>query len=188
MYRLDILLSLFGTCFSTSSSNFCFLTCTQIFQEASQVVWYSHLFKNFPQFFVIHRDKGFGIADITEVDVLLELSCFFNDPTDVVNLISASSNFSKSSLNIWKFMVHILLKPRLENFEYSFVNLWNECNCVAVWAFFSLPFFGIGMKTEFSRPVATAEFSNFAGILSAALSQHQILGFERAQLESHYLC
>ena len=109
--------------FSVSSSNCCFLTCIEISQEAGHAVFYSHLFKNFPQFFVIHRDKGFGIADITEVDVLLELSCFFNDPTDVVNLISASSNFSKSSLNIWKFMVHILLKPRLENFEYSFVNL-----------------------------------------------------------------
>ena len=87
------------------------------------MVWYSHLFQNFPQFFVIHRDKGFGIADITEVDVLLELSCFFNDPADVGNSISGSSAFSKTSLNIWKFMVHILLKPGLENLEHYFTSV-----------------------------------------------------------------
>ena len=78
------------------------------------MVWYSHLFKNFPQFVVIHTVKGFGIVKKAEVDVFLELSCFFNDPTDVGNLISGSFAFSKSSLNIWKFMVHVLLKPRLE--------------------------------------------------------------------------
>ena len=79
------------------------------------MVWYSHLFKNFPQFVVIHTVKGFGIVSKAEVDVFLELSCFFNDPRDVGNLISGSPAFSKSSLNIWKFMVHILLKPGLEN-------------------------------------------------------------------------
>ena len=91
-----------------SSSNYCFLTCIQISQEESQVVCYSHLFKNFPQFFVVHIVKGFGIVNKAEVDVFLELSCFFDDPTDVGNLMSGSSAFSKSSLNIWKFMVHIL--------------------------------------------------------------------------------
>jgi len=84
------------------------------------VVWYSHLFKNFPHFVVIHTVKGFGIVNKPEVDVLLELSCFPNDPTDVGNLISGSSAFSKSSLNIWKFMVHILLKLVLEDFEHYF--------------------------------------------------------------------
>ena len=79
--------------------------------------WYSHLFKNVPQFVVIHTVKGFGIVNKAEVDVILELSHFFNDPTDVGNLISGSSAFSKSSLNIWKLMVHILLKPGLENFR-----------------------------------------------------------------------
>ena len=84
------------------------------------MVWYSHLFKNFPQFAVIHTVKGFGIVNKAEVDVFLEFSCFFNDPVYVGNLSSASSAFSKSSLNIWKFMVHVLLKPGLENFEHYF--------------------------------------------------------------------
>ena len=87
------------------------------------MVRYSHLFKNFPQFIVIHTVKGFGIVNKAEVDVFLELSCFFDDPTDVVNLISGSSAFSKSSLNIWKFRVHVQLKPGLENFEYYFASL-----------------------------------------------------------------
>ena len=81
------------------------------------MVWYSHLLKNFPQFVVIHTVKGFGIVNKAEIDVSLELSCFFDDLADVGNLISGSSSFSKSSLNIWKFTVHVLLKPGLENFE-----------------------------------------------------------------------
>ena len=81
------------------------------------MVWYLHLFQNFPQFLVIHTVKGFGIVNKVEIDVFLELSSFFNDPADVGNLISGSSAFSITSLNIWKFTVHILLKPRLENFE-----------------------------------------------------------------------
>ena len=96
-----------------SSSNCCFLTCIQISQETDQVVWYSHLLKNFPQFIVIHTVKGFGILNKAEIDVFLELSYFFHDPVDVGNLISGSSAFSKTSLNIWKFTVHILLKPVL---------------------------------------------------------------------------
>ena len=87
------------------------------------MVWYSHLFQNFPRFVVIHTVKGFGVINKAEVDVILELSHFFNDPTDVGNLISGSSAFFKSSLNIWKFMVHILLKPHLENFEHYFAGL-----------------------------------------------------------------
>ena len=90
----------------------------QVSQEAGQVVWYSHLLKNFPQFIVIHTVKGFGIVNKPEIDVFLELSCFFNDPMDVGNLISGSSAFSKTCLNTWKFTVHILLKPGLENFEH----------------------------------------------------------------------
>ena len=82
------------------------------------MVWYSHLLKNFLQFVVIHIVKGFGVINKAEVDVFLELSCFFDDPTYVGNLISGSSAFSKSSLNIWKFKVHILPKPGLENFEH----------------------------------------------------------------------
>ena len=92
------------------------LICIQISQEANKVVCYSHLLKNFPQFVVIYTVKGFGIINKAEVDVFLEFSCFFDDPTDVGNLTSGSSVFSKSSLNIWKFTVHILLKPGLKNF------------------------------------------------------------------------
>ena len=97
-----------------SSSNCCFLTSIQISQEAGKVVWYSHLFKNFTQFVVIHTVKGFGIVNKEDTDVFLELCCFFDDPADVGNLISGSSAFYKTSLNIWKFMVHVLLKPGLE--------------------------------------------------------------------------
>ena len=91
-----------------------------ISQGAGKMVWYSHLMKNFPQFIVIHTVKGFGIVNKAEINVFPELSCFFDDPTDVGSLISGSSAFSKSSLNIWKFMVHVLLKPGLEDFEHSF--------------------------------------------------------------------
>ena len=103
-------------CCSMSSSNCCFLTCIQVSQEADQVVWYSHLFQNFPQFIVIHIVKGFGIVNKAEIDVFLELSCFFDIPADVGNLICGSSAFSKTSLNIWKFMVHIFLKPGFSRF------------------------------------------------------------------------
>ena len=96
------------------------------------MVWYSYLLKNFPQFLVIHTVKGFGIVNKAEIDVFLEFSCFFNDPTDVGNLISGSPAFSKSSLKIWKFTVHVLLKPGLENFEHYFASMSDECNCVVV--------------------------------------------------------
>ena len=109
-------------CCSTSSSNCCFLTCIQISQEADHV-WYSYLFQNLPQFIVIHTVKGFGIVNKAEIDVFLELSCFFDDSADVGNLISDSSAFSKTNLNIWKFTVHILLKPGLENFEHYFISV-----------------------------------------------------------------
>ena len=114
-------LDLEPVCCSLSSSNCCFLTCIQISQETGEVVSFPHLFKNFPQI-VINTVKSFGIVKKAEIDVFLELSCFFNDPTDVGNLISGSSAFSKTSLNIWKFTVHILLKPGLENFEHYFTS------------------------------------------------------------------
>ena len=84
------------------------------------MVWYSHLFQNLPQFIVVHTVKGFGIVNKAEIDVFLEFSCFFNDLVDIGSLISGSSAFSKTSLSIWKFMVHVLLKPGLENFEHYF--------------------------------------------------------------------
>ena len=123
-----------------SSSNCSFLPCIQISQEAGQVVWYSHLFQNFPQFIVSHTVKGFGIVNKAEIDIFLELSCFSDDLADVGNLISGSSAFSKTSLNIWKFTVHILLKPGLENFEHYFTTVWDECNCVVVCSFFDMAF------------------------------------------------
>ena len=95
----------------------------QISQEAGKVIWYSCLLKNFPQFVVSHTVKDFSLINEEEVDAFLELSCFLDDPMDVRNLISGSSAFSKTSLNIWKFMVHVLLKPGLENFEHYFASL-----------------------------------------------------------------
>ena len=100
---------------------------------------------------MIHKVKGFGVINKTEVDVFLELSCFFDDPVDVGNLISGSSAFSKSSLNIWKFMVHVLLKPGLENFEHYFASMWDEFNCVVVWT----PS-GYSISAPWCRRVATA--------------------------------
>ena len=127
-------------CCSMSSSNCCFLSCIQISQEAGQVVWYSHLFQNFPQFIVIHTVKGFGIVNKAEVNVFLEFSCFSYNPADVGNLISGSSAFSKSNLNIWKFLVHMLLKPSLKDFEHYLASMWNEHNCTVVWTFFGVAF------------------------------------------------
>ena len=119
IYSLDVLLSQFSTSpLSMSSSKHYFLTCTQISQEAGKVAWYSHLFKYFPQFVVMHTVKTFRVVNEAEVDLFLELSCFFDESADVGNLISGSSAFSKTSLNICKFMVHVLLKPHLENFEH----------------------------------------------------------------------
>ena len=120
-------------------TNCFFLNCLQISQEAGQVVWYSHLFQNFPQFIVIHTVKAVDVANKAEIDIL-ELPCFLDDPTDVGNVVCGSSAFSKTSLNIWKFMIHVLLKPGLENFEHYFISVWDECNCAVVWAFFGIVF------------------------------------------------
>jgi len=125
-----------------SSYNCCFLTCRQVSHEVGKVVWYSVLFKSFTQFVVIHTVKDFSIVNEAEVDVFLEFSCFFDDPADVGNLISGSSPFSKSSLNIWKFSDHIPLKLHLEKFEHYLVSMWDECNCALVWTFFGIAFFG----------------------------------------------
>ena len=113
-----------------SSSDCYFLTCILVSQEAGQVVWYSHVFQNFPQLIVIHTVKGFGIVNKAEIDVFLELSCFFPDPADVGNLNFGSSAFSKTNLNIWKLTVHILLKPGLENFEHYFTSVQEVNACL----------------------------------------------------------
>ena len=137
MYSFPDLVSV---CCSMSSSNCCFLTCIQVSQKAGQMVWYSLLFQNFPQFIVIHTVEVFGVVNKAEIDVLLELSYFFNDPAGAGNLISGSSAFSKTSLNIWKFTVYMLLKPGLENFEHYFTGVWDEHNCAVVWAFSGIAF------------------------------------------------
>ena len=122
LYSLDILLSQFGTSLLFHVQFYCcFLNCVQISQETGQVVWYSHLLKNFPQLSVTHIVKGFSI--VNEADVFLEFSCFFYNLTDVGNLISGSSAFSKTSLNIWKFSVHVLLKPSLKDFDHYFARV-----------------------------------------------------------------
>ena len=125
---------------SMSCSNCYFLTCIQISQEAGKVSWYSQPLKNFPQFIVIHTVKGFGIVNKAEVDVFLEFFCSFDEPTNVGNLIFSSSAFFQSTLNIWNFPVHVLLKPCSENFEHYFASMWDECSCVVVWTFFGIAF------------------------------------------------
>ena len=121
-----------------SSSNSCFLTLIQVSQETGKAVCYSHLFKNFPQFVVIHTVKVFSIVNKLEVGVFLEILCLLHDPTNVGNLISGSSVSSKPRLYFWKFSVHILLKPSLNDFERNLANMWNEYNCIIIWTFFGI--------------------------------------------------
>ena len=125
-----------------SSSNCCFLTCIQVSQEAGQVVWYFHLFQNFPQFLVIHAVKGFGIVNTAEIDVVLELSCFFMMQRMLAIWSLVPLPFLKPAWTSGssRFTVHVLLKPGLENFEHYFSSMWDECNCVVVWAFFGIAF------------------------------------------------
>ena len=106
------------------------------------MVWYSHLFKSFPQFIMIHTVKGFGIINETEIDVFLEFPSFLYDPANVVNLISGSSSFSKPSLDIWKFFVSIMLKPSMQDFKHDFTSMGNECNFLIVSTFFDTTFLG----------------------------------------------
>ena len=161
-----------------SSSNCCFSTCIQISQRQviPGILWYSHLWENFPQFVVIHTVKGFGIVNKAEIDVFLELSCFFDDPADVGNLISGSFAFSKSSLNIWKFTVHVLLKPGLENFEHHFASMWDECNCAAVWAFFGIAFLW-DWKENWPLPVLWPLLS-FSNLLEYWMNYFKIIIFQ----------
>ena len=136
IYILDILLSWFGTSLcSMSSKNCCFLTCIHISQEAGHVVWYFQLLKNFPQSVVIHMGKGFDIVNKVEMDVFLELSCFFDDPTNVGNFISGSSAFPKTNWTAgssWFTYCGTL--------AWRILNMWDECSCAVVWAFFGIAF------------------------------------------------
>ena len=124
IYSLEVPLSnLEPVCCSMSSSNCCFLTCIQVSQDAGKVIWCFHLFKNFPLFVVIHTVKVFNVVDEAEVDIFLECSCFFYDPMSIGNLTSGSSAFSKSSLTMWEFLIHVLLKSSLKNLEHYFASI-----------------------------------------------------------------
>ena len=173
---------------SMSSSNCCFLICIQISQEVGQVICHSHLFKNIPHFVVIHTVTGFSTVNKAEIDVFLEFSCFFDDPADVGNLISGSCAFSKTRLNIWKFLVHVLLKPGFGNFEHYFARVWDECICVVVWAFFGIAFLW-DWNENWLFPVLwpLLSFSNLLAYWVQHLSQHHLSGFEIAQLDFHHL-
>ena len=174
-------------CCSVSSSNCCVLTWIQISQEVGQVVWYSHLFQNYPQFIVIHTVKGFDIVNKAEIGVFVELYCF---------------SLIQQMLAIWYLVPLPFLKPAWTSGSSQFMHCWSlawrilsitllayEMSAIVQqfehsWA---LSFFGIGMKTDFSSPMATAEFSKLADILSAVLSQHHLSGFEIAHLGFHHL-
>ena len=170
-----------------SRSNCCFLTCIQVSQETGDMLWYSHLFQNFPQFVVIHTVKGFGIVYEAEVDVFLEFSCFFYNLKDIVNLIFGSSAFlnpawtsgSSQFMFCWSLAWRILSITLLAC-EMSATVGRSEHSLV-------LFFFGIGMKTDLFQSCGHCWVFQFTGILSAALSQHHLLGFEIAQLEFHHL-
>ena len=168
-----------------SSSNCCFLTCIQVSRETGKVVWYSYLFKNFPQFVVIHTVKGFSA--VNEADVFLEFACFFYNPTNVGNLIPGSSAFSKSRLYIWKFLVLVLLKPSLKDFEHYFASMWSECNHTEFELSLALYFFGIGMKTDLFHFCGHCWVFHICWHIECSILTHHILGFEIAQLEFHHL-
>ena len=116
-----------------SGSNCCFLAFIHVSQETGNIAWYSHFFENIPQFVVIHIVRGFNIVNEAEIDEFMEFLCFICCPTNVGNLISRSSTFSKPSLYIWKFLFHVLLKPTFKDFEHCLDNMWNEHNCMVVW-------------------------------------------------------
>ena len=167
-----------------SSSNCCFLTCIQVSQEAGKVVWYSHLLENFPQFIVTQTVKGFSIVNEAEVDIFMEPSRFFCDLMYVSNLISGSSGFFKFSLNIWEFLVHVLLNPNLENFDHYFANMLDEYNCAVIWTFFGIAFFGgIGMKTDLFQSCGPCWVFQICCCIECKTFQHHLLWFEVAQLE-----
>ena len=153
-----------------SSSNCCFLSCLQASQKAGNEFWYSHFIKNIPQFVVIHIVK----------DIFLEFPCFFYDPEYAGNLISDSSAFLKSSLYIWKFLVHVLLKHSLKDFEHNLADLWNECSCTVIWTFFDIAFL---------RDWIDNLLLNFPNLLAKWLQHFNSISFrsEIAHLEFHHI-
>ena len=137
---------------SILGSNYCFLTNTQVSQETGRIVLYYHLFKSFPQFVMIHTVKGFSIVDETEVDVFLEFPCFFYNLVNVSNLISGSFSFSKLSLDIWKFLVCIMLKPSMQDFKHDLTSMGDKCNYPMVSTFFGTTLLG-NWYEEWNFPV-----------------------------------
>ena len=131
-----------------SGSNCSFLTHIQVSQETGKVIWYSYLFKSFPQFIMIHTVKGCGVVNETGVDVSLKFPSFLCDPENVGSLISVSSSFSKPSLNIWKFLVHIMLKPSMQDFKHDLTSMGDECNCPMVSTFCSTTLQRTGMRID----------------------------------------
>ena len=151
------------------------------------MLWYSHLFQNFPQFIVIHTVKGFGIINKAEIRVFLELSCFFHDPADVGNLITGSSAFSKTSLNIRKFTVHLLLKPGLENFENYLTSVWDECHCAVIWTFFGIALIWYLNKNRLFQSCGHCWLFQICWHIEYSTFTASSFGFEIAQLEFHHL-
>ena len=190
IYSLDVFLSLFWTVHcSISGSNYCFLSCIQVSEEAGKA---GLVFPSLEEFSsLLWSTQSNPLVKKAEVDIFLELSCFFYDPVDVGNLISGYSAFSKTSLYISKFSVHILLKPSLKVFEYYLASMWNECNYVVVWTVFGIALLWDWKEnwpfSIFFQNSATAEFSKLPGMLSTALSQAHLLEFEIAQLEFCHL-
>ena len=150
-------------------SKCCFLTCMQVFRETDKVIGDPHLFKTFPQFVVIHTVTGFSIVNKAEVDVFLEFPCFLHDTTNVGNLISGTSASSKPSMYICKFLVHVLLKPSLKDFEHNLNSLWNENNCMVVWTFFGIALLWDWNETDFFQSSGDYWVFPIVDILSAAL-------------------
>ena len=148
--------------------------------------WYSHLLKNFPQFIVIHTVKGFSI--VSKADGFLEFPCFFYGPVDVGNLTSGSSAFSQSILYIWTFLVHILLKPSLKDFEHYLASLWNECNCAVLWTFFGIALL-LDWNENWPFPVLwpLLSFLNLLAYWVQDFNSIIFLRFEIVQLEFHHL-
>ena len=123
-------------------SNCCFLTHIQVSQETGKTIWYSHLFRGFPQFVMLHTVKGFSIVNETEVDIFLKFSCLLYNPANVGNLISDSPAFSKPSLDTWKFLVHLMLKASMQDLKRIFTSMGDECNCPMVRIFYSTALLG----------------------------------------------
>ena len=146
------------------------------------------IFKNFPKFVVIHTVKSFGVFNKSQVDVFREHSCFFWWSDRCWQFDLWFFCLSEPILNIWKFTVHILLKPVLENFEHYFASVWDECNCAVVWTFLGISFLWDWNENTLSSPVATAECCKFAGIWRAALSQHHLLGWWNSITSTSFVC